>query len=145
MRSAAVSDVGYPKVKVSGAPGYADFDGELVMNLVSADGRLLSTVEFVWEGKRDTAIVPRRCVTYAPGTRVTLNDPDFGPAHGQVVVCLCKRHTYQPAIGGTECGHKACGYPRTAGACPWPMHVRWDDGNESHQGADIEPCSIGGE
>jgi hypothetical protein len=75
---------------------------------------------------------------YAPGTRVMLDDPDFGPYHGRVAVCLCKRHVWQRQVGeggpGRECGHAQCGYPRAAEACPWPMHVVWDDGNESHQG-----------
>ncbi|MGW2513636.1 hypothetical protein ACWC0A_30430 [Streptomyces scopuliridis] len=72
----------------------------------------------------------------APGARVTLNEADFGPYHGRVVVCLCKRHVYQPALPGRECGHAQCGYPPAAAACPWPVHVVWDDGNESHQGMD---------
>lgn len=73
---------------------------------------------------------------YPPGTRVTLDDVDYGTWHGRVVVCLCKRHTYQRAIGGRECGHAQCGFPRAAEACPWPMHVVWDNDNESHQGMD---------
>ncbi|MFH9731802.1 hypothetical protein [Streptomyces sp. NPDC017260] len=72
------------------------------------------------------------------GTRVMLEDPDYGSWHGQVVVCLCKRHTWQPQVGdggpGTECGHTRCGYPRPASACPWPLHIRWDNDDESHQG-----------
>ena len=78
----------------------------------------------------------RGIVLLAPGTQVTLDDPEFGPYHGRVVVCLCKRHTYQPALPGRECGHAQCGFPRAADACPWPLHVVWDNGNESHQGAD---------
>jgi hypothetical protein len=78
----------------------------------------------------------------APGTRVTLDIPDFGRMHGRVVVCLCKRHKWQRQVGeggpGRECGHAQCGYPAPASACPWPMHVVWDEGddNESHQGMD---------
>lgn len=52
----------YPKVRVIDAPGYADFDGELIMNVKSVDDRPLSVVGFVWEGKRETAIVPATCV-----------------------------------------------------------------------------------
>ncbi|MEV8601867.1 hypothetical protein AB0465_18535 [Streptomyces griseoviridis] len=74
----------------------------------------------------------------APGTRVSLDIPDFGTMHGRVVVCLCKRHKWQQQVGeggpGRECGHARCGYPRAASACPWPLHARWDNGNESHQG-----------
>jgi hypothetical protein len=69
-----------------------------------------------------------------PGTRVTLDDPDYGTWHGRVVVCLCKRHVWQPALQGRECGHARCGYPHRAQACPWPLHVLWDSGTESHQG-----------
>lgn len=72
-----------------------------------------------------------------PGTRVTLDDPDYGTWVGTVVVCLCKRHTWQQQVGeggpGRECGHARCGYPRAASACPWPLHVRWSADNESHQ------------
>lgn len=76
---------------------------------------------------------------YPPGTRVVLDDPDYGPYLGRVVVCLCKRHTWQPAPLGRECGHARCGYPQPADTCPWPMHVVWDDGNESHQGEGVTP------
>ncbi|MGW2169124.1 hypothetical protein ACWC1C_01175 [Streptomyces sp. NPDC001705] len=74
--------------------------------------------------------------TIPSGTRVMLEDPDYGPQHGRVVVCLCKRHTWQRELLGYECKHGDCGYPRAASACPWPVHVVWDgDGNESHQNA----------
>lgn len=74
------------------------------------------------------------------GTRVRLEDPDYGPWFGCVVLCLCKRHVWQQELPGGAgpgrgCGYAQCGYPRSAEACPWPMHVRWDGGdNESHQG-----------
>ncbi|MFC4498463.1 MULTISPECIES: hypothetical protein [Streptomyces] len=75
-----------------------------------------------------------------PGTPVALEDPDFGTWFGLVVVCLCKRHTWQQQVGeggpGRECGHAQCGYPRPASACPWPLHVRWNNDNESHQSAE---------
>ncbi len=71
---------------------------------------------------------------FPPGTRVTLTDA-YGPMHGRVVVCLCKRHTWQRERQGTECGHAQCGYPASPEACPWPMHIVWDlVGDESHQG-----------
>lgn len=68
---------------------------------------------------------------YPPGTRVATDL--HGPYYGTVVICLCKRHTYQREIGGRECG---CA--RTAQRCPRPMHVRWDDGNESHEGEYVD-------
>ncbi|MGW1180217.1 hypothetical protein [Streptomyces drozdowiczii] len=79
-----------------------------------------------------------------PGTRVTLDEPEFSTWTGTVVVCLCKRHVWQQQVGdggpGRECGHAKCGYPRAASACPWPVHVRWDrhwsdthGPNESHE------------
>jgi hypothetical protein len=73
--------------------------------------------------------------TPAPGTRVELDDPDTGTWHGRVVVCLCKRHAWQPHLGGRECGHAQSGFRVNAKACPWPLHVVWDNGNESHQSA----------
>jgi hypothetical protein len=73
---------------------------------------------------------------FPPGTRVTLDDPDYGPWYGRVVVCLCKRHVWQPVLLDRECGHERCGHGRGAAACPWPMHVVWRNGNESHQGMD---------
>ncbi|WP_369042307.1 hypothetical protein [Streptomyces sp. Midd1] len=74
-----------------------------------------------------------------PGTRVIIDDPDYGPWHGLIVVCLCKRHVWQQQVAdggpGRECGHAQCGYPPAASACPWPLHVRLDgsDDNEAHQ------------
>lgn len=73
---------------------------------------------------------------FPPGTRVTLNMQEYGTWHGRVTVCLCKRHVWQSAIQDRECGHAVCGYPQAARACPWPMHVVWDNDNESHQGMD---------
>ncbi|MFV0135570.1 hypothetical protein ACLGIH_20500 [Streptomyces sp. HMX87] len=86
-------------------------------------------------------------VSLVPGTRVILDDPEYGDWHGRLVVCLCKRHVWQQQVGeggpGRECGHARCGFSPAADACPWPLHVVWDshwsdtDGpNESHQGPD---------
>lgn len=51
------------EVHVTGAPGYDDFDGELYTTVKAVDDRgPLSVVVFVWEGKKDIAIVPARCV-----------------------------------------------------------------------------------
>lgn len=77
--------------------------------------------------------------TLVPGTLVTLDDPDYGTWYGRVVVCLCKRHVWQQELPGgagpgRECGHARCGYLPAASACPWPMHVVWDNPRtESHQ------------
>lgn len=67
---------------------------------------------------------------FPPGTRVTLDDPDFGTWQGRVVVCLCKRHTWQPCIQDREC---RCGYPYRRDACRIPLHVIWDGITESHE------------
>ena len=80
-------------------------------------------------------------LSLATGTPVLTDDPEFGTWYGRVVVCLCKRHTWQPDLPGgagpgTECGHARCGFPREASACPWPLHVRWDNDNESHQSSE---------
>lgn len=34
----------FPKVKVSGAPGWEDFEGELIMQVNSVDGRMMCVV-----------------------------------------------------------------------------------------------------
>jgi hypothetical protein len=78
---------------------------------------------------------------FPPGTRVTLDDPGYGTWYGRVVVCLCKRHAWQQELPGgagpgRECGHARCGFRVDAKACPWPLHVVWDNDNESHQGMD---------
>ncbi len=57
------TDNEYPRVRVTGAPGYADFEGELIMNVKSVDDRSLSVVGFEWKGKRDFDLVPAECVT----------------------------------------------------------------------------------
>lgn len=80
---------------------------------------------------------------FPPGTRVTMVD-GYGPYHGRVVVCLCKRHVWQKERQGRECGHADCGYPAAPEACPWPMHVLWDDNGESHQGMDGLTVDRGG-
>jgi hypothetical protein len=56
---------GIVKVKVSGAPGFADFEGELLMDVLSVDGRRLAVVGTEVDGKRDFELVPRECVTEA--------------------------------------------------------------------------------
>jgi hypothetical protein len=69
--------------------------------------------------------------TIPTGTRVIFSDPEYGTWKGRVVVCLCKRHVYQPALGGRECW---CGYPVRRDACRIPLHVVWDDVDaESHE------------
>ncbi len=40
----------YKKVEVIGAPGYEDFEGELIVEIPSVDGRLMSVVGW---GKED--------------------------------------------------------------------------------------------
>lgn len=69
--------------------------------------------------------------TLAPGTRVVMSDPEYGTWKGRVVVCLCKRHTYQAALDGRECW---CGYPYRRDACRIPLHVVWDEmDTDSHE------------
>lgn len=53
----------YPKVRVSGAPGYGDFEGELVHETDAVDNRgPLAVVRYDWEDGKALAIVPRACV-----------------------------------------------------------------------------------
>lgn len=51
------------KVKVRNAPGYEDFEGELITTLRNCDGDLLCAVAFEWEGKEDFAILPDASVS----------------------------------------------------------------------------------
>ncbi|MDT0442298.1 hypothetical protein [Streptomyces johnsoniae] len=50
------------KVKVSGAPGYADFQAVVLMEL----GERI-VVEYEWGGDREVTVVPVRCVALADG------------------------------------------------------------------------------
>lgn len=55
-------------VRVTGARGYGDFDGELLAESVAVDDRgPLAVVGFVWEGKQDFAVVPQSCVAPVTG------------------------------------------------------------------------------
>ncbi|ARX87860.1 hypothetical protein SMD44_07342 [Streptomyces alboflavus] len=49
-----------PRVKVSGAPGYADFEGLL---LWAHDGFPKVVVGFEWEGKQEMAVIDREFIT----------------------------------------------------------------------------------
>jgi hypothetical protein len=77
--------------------------------------------------------------TISPGTEVRLNDPDYGTWYGRVVVCLCKRHTWQQQVGeggpGFECRHEPGKRP-VASECPRPIHVVWPGVTESHESPD---------
>lgn len=57
-----IRDKIYPrtKVKVTGAAGYADFEGELILDSEHFPSFLL--VGFEWGSSRDVAVVPRSCV-----------------------------------------------------------------------------------
>lgn len=52
----------YAQVRVVGAPGYGDFNAELIMTVPSADGRIVCIVGFDWEGKREVAVIPAEYV-----------------------------------------------------------------------------------
>lgn len=56
----------YPAVRVTDAPGYADFDAVLLV-APAADWIQVVVVGFEWEGKREVAVVPARCVTPLTG------------------------------------------------------------------------------
>jgi len=49
-------------VRVVDAPGYADFDGVLLMEVSSVDNRPMSVVGFEWEGVRDFELFPSEFV-----------------------------------------------------------------------------------
>lgn len=59
--------VEYERVKVTDAPGYADFEG--VALLWPADDWPVRKVivGFEWEGERDHAVIPEECVTRLDG------------------------------------------------------------------------------
>lgn len=50
----------YPKVRVTGAPGYADFEGVLVLDSEYFPAKVV--VGFEYEGAQELAVVPRECV-----------------------------------------------------------------------------------
>ncbi|MFJ2176422.1 hypothetical protein ACIOHE_26465 [Streptomyces sp. NPDC087851] len=52
-----------PDVRVTNAPGYADFDGVLLLEPSEDWPVNVVIVGFEWEGKREVAVVPRHCVT----------------------------------------------------------------------------------
>jgi len=56
-----VEEVEYPAVRVTDAPGYEDFDGELILH--DTPPANMSVIGYVWDGKREVAVVPARCVT----------------------------------------------------------------------------------
>ena len=51
-----------PEVSVTGAPGYSDFQGWLLMETLRVDGVPMSVVGFEWEGKRDFELFQSRYV-----------------------------------------------------------------------------------
>ncbi len=53
-------EVNLPRVKVCGAPGYADFEGVL---LWSQDSWPRGVVGFEWEGKQEIAVIHPECIT----------------------------------------------------------------------------------
>lgn len=48
----------YEKVAVEDAPGYEDFEGELLMEVMAVSGQLMSVVGCVCEGKKETFVIP---------------------------------------------------------------------------------------
>lgn len=50
-------------VKVTGAPGYTDFDAAALAEVTYPDEESRTVVTFLWEGKREFAVVPTRCVS----------------------------------------------------------------------------------
>jgi hypothetical protein len=71
----------------------------------------------------------RTSTSFPPGTRVTLPGRQYSAITGTVVVCMCKRHAWQPDISARECGCDGAD-----DTCPWPLHVRWDRVyDESHE------------
>lgn len=50
------------RVFVQGAPGYEDFEGDLLMEVFPPDGEPRSIVGFTWEGKRDFEVFKSRYI-----------------------------------------------------------------------------------
>ncbi len=50
-------------VRVTGAPGYEDFDGTLLMWPPDDWPVRMAVVGFEWEGEREVAVVPTSCVS----------------------------------------------------------------------------------
>jgi hypothetical protein len=53
----------YPPIRVTGAPGYEDFDGVLLLACTPDWPMRKHVVGFEIDGKRDVAVVPAECVT----------------------------------------------------------------------------------
>jgi hypothetical protein len=51
----------YPKVKVTGALGYDDFEGWLLLD--SAEDWPVSVIGFEQNGRRDAVVIPKACIT----------------------------------------------------------------------------------
>lgn len=58
-----MSNIVYPRVRVIGAPGYADFDADLIMEVPSVDGTMMAIVGIETDGKKSQTVVPASCVT----------------------------------------------------------------------------------
>lgn len=50
------------RVRVEDAPGYEDFEGELIMQVQSVTGELMCVVGCEWEGRREVNIFHSRYV-----------------------------------------------------------------------------------
>lgn len=54
-----------PRVLVTGAPGYDEFEGDLIIETTAVDDRgPLGAVRAEWDGKPDLHVVPMRCVQW---------------------------------------------------------------------------------
>lgn len=58
----------YPPVRVTGAPGYEDFDGVILLGPADDWPVDMAIVGFEHEGKRMCATVPFSCVTFVEVT-----------------------------------------------------------------------------
>lgn len=56
----------YPQVRVTDAPGYADFDGWLMLTMPEDWPVKVSVVGFELDGKRDFAVIPNGCISMMP-------------------------------------------------------------------------------
>lgn len=93
-----------PRVKVTGAPGYKDFEGELVLD--SEHFVTSVVVAFASEGVQDLATVPRECVT-------VLSEPQSGSTP-----CAC-RDCMDTTVPSDTTQPELCEACRGAGCSPW--------------------------
>ncbi len=61
----------YPRVAVIEAPGYENFEGDLIMEVPRADGLPMSIIGVIFEEKKEILAIPSRYVVRIVDVRET--------------------------------------------------------------------------